>query len=741
MKIETNRSSLLASLVMLTSLVFFAQLALVIANMVAYLGKDNVLSSVLLRDIFSARIVWIPLLQFLFTQLALYALYIAVLWYLSVSIGDFFKLQRQSVYLWGMFFWVTSVIAIVAANNYFFPRSFFTKLVNEDLFHHALTTSELRWILIPAVFMLVSVCIFSLINLGVALYRKIHLLRHGLMLGCMFMLVVALSVSQWPGISSGWSVATTKKPNIILIGLDALRPDYVSSSAAVRYAPHINQFIHSAMNFTDAYTSIAQTFPSWISLLTATEPKNNTVRANLTNPASVDTGNMLPKQLQQLGYETIFATDDLRFNPMLRRFGFDRIVGPAFGVNDFIIGSFNDFPLSNLLIPTIIGKWLFPYNYANHEAIATYSTRNFLQLIQDSLNQTTDKPLFLAVHFNASGWPFGSSSSKIQKNASWFSLYQEALPIADAQFGEFLQILKRSHVLDHAVVVLFSDHGITLGLPGDRLVTEARYQGNKANIARLDRAQYTGDLPPAIKTNNEHGLDTSYGYGGDVLSQKQYHVLLAFKNYGVPFQQPVDVGSRVSLLDIAPTILNLLNQKRPAGYRGMSLQPILLGGSDKLPPRAFFLESYGNSVSEESTESISNAVQAGLEICEFDHKTGLVFETSDILKKQLAVKERAIFAGDWLLAELPGLQEINVLTTPLPSKNKKPGSHEVKVELQMYQSPAYMVLLNVRTKQWTTELTTAWAKTAPLNNLCQELHQFYGSELACPDCCQPFLRP
>jgi hypothetical protein len=519
-----------------------------------------------------------------------------------------------------------------------------------------------------------------------------------------------------------------------------VRPDYVSNDAAADYVPHIYQFIHSAINFTDAYTSVAQTFPSWIGLLTGTEAKYNTVRANLANPALVNADHMLPKQLQQLGYETIFATDDLRFNPMLKRFGFDRIVGPAFGVNDFIIGSFNDFPLSNLLIPSIIGKWLFPYSYANHEAIATYSTGNFLQLIKDSLNRATDKPLFLAVHFNASGWPFGSSSLKADDNASWYSLYQKALPVADRQFGEFLQILKRSHVLDHAVVVLFSDHGVTLGLPGDRLVTETGYQGNKANISRLGRAQYTSDLPFAIRAHNEHGLDTSYGYGGDILSQKQYHVLLAFKNYAVAFQPPVNIDSRVSLLDIAPTLLNLLQQNSPAEYRGVSLQSMLVGGPVVLPPkRAFILESHNSSVGKEVSEPLAD-VRAGLTVCDFDDKTGLVFEKPEVLKQLLLVKERAVLAGDWLLAELPGLQSMNVLTTPLRAKNKKRGPHEVKVEVQIHQDPAYMVLLNVRTKQWTTELTTAWAKTAPLNNLCQELHQFYGNELACLNCCLPFLR-
>jgi arylsulfatase A-like enzyme len=735
MMIDDSRSNLLINLMVLTAIVFFAQIALTAANMIVYLGTDNVASSILLRDIFSAKIVWVALLQFLVSQLILYAGYISIIWYLSISIGEWFTWKWQQTYHFGIFLWLFSVVTIIAANNYFFPRSFFSKLVNEDLFHVVFTKAQLEVFLIPATVILLVVCLISVINLITSIYKKNNLVRHGFVLSFILIVVMALVMNHLSAPPREWKSATNQKPNIILIGLDAIRPDFVNgNSDNALHTPNINQFLQSATNFTDAYTPVAQTFPAWMSVLTGLEPKANSIRANLMDMSLIDTNSLLSTRLQKLGYETIYATDDLRFDTMIRRFGFDRVVGARPGVNNFILGTFNDYPLSNLLVTTFIGKWLFPYNYGNHEAIATYDPQNFLQLIQDSLSHAADKPLFFAVHFNTSGWPFGSSLSRLHDDDSWLTRYQEGVPIADKQLGEFLQILQQRHILDHAIVVLLSDHGVGLGLPGDRLTTEALYQGDKKNIQRLRHASYVKDFP-GVK---ERGLDTSYGYGGDILSKKQYHVLLAFKRYGV-LSEPVRIESRASLLDIMPTILDLLQQPALVSSRGISLKPLLLATNNAERTRPLFLETYNDSIAALADDTIRDSIQVGLGVFLFDAKTGMLTENPEVAKVQLAGKERAILKGNWLLAELPGLRQINVTQQQLAA-NKSSGRHQVKVALEFYDAPAFMVLLNLKTRQWTTELNTAWAKAAPLADLCQDLQHFYGAELSCQDCCQPFLR-
>jgi arylsulfatase A-like enzyme len=739
MIIDDKRSSLLNTLAILTGIVLFLQLALSASNMLVYIGKNNVFSNTLLHEIFTSRVVVLSLLQLLVAQLVTYAVYICAIWYAAVSIGEFYKLQWQRVYHLGVFIWFFSVITIISANNYFFPRSFFSTLINENIFHQPLTINQLRCILIPAVFMIAGAGILLAINLVMSLRKKINFLRHSAVLVFLLVIAMIISMARWAETAGNWRGGSQDRPNIIVIGLDALRPDFVNdNSRNALPTPNINHFLRSAVNFTDAYTPISQTFPAWVSILTAQEPKINHIRANMVDPNLINPEQMLPQHLQQLGYETIYATDDLRFDTILARFGFNHIVGPAVGINNFIIGTFNDFPLSNLIIPTAAGKWLFPYNYGNHEAVATYAPENFLQLIKESLHNASDKPLFFAVHFNTSGWPFGMSRSKLQDNDPWYTRYQEGVPIADKQFGEFLDILKERHILDHAIVVLLSDHGITLGLPGDRMITETLYQGNKANLGRLRRAEYLKSMKGSA-AKNEHGLDTSYGYGGDVLSERQYNVLLAFKSYGVSSGPARNIRSRASLLDIAPTILDILQQPDLAESHGVSLKPFLAGMHYDPKMHALFLESFNDSIAPQKSDTMIDSVKVALSAYSFDKKTGLVFEDRYTAEKQLPAKARAVFKGDWLLAEMPGLLQLDISKTPIVDGRKKSATKASFIKIQVIRDPSFMVLLNFKTRQWTTELNTVWAKAAPLTDLCQEMHHFYGTELTCPDCCKLFL--
>ncbi len=75
-----------------------------------------------------------------------------------------------------------------------------------------------------------------------------------------------------------------------------------------------------------------------------------------------------------------------------------------------------------------------------------------------------------------------------------------------------MEILKQNNLLDHTIFVLFSDHGITLNMPQDRLIRMANYQGDKSRSW--------------IK-HNKAGVETSWGYGNDLLSLKQNQPLLA----------------------------------------------------------------------------------------------------------------------------------------------------------------------------------------------------------------------
>jgi hypothetical protein len=61
-----------------------------------------------------------------------------------------------------------------------------------------------------------------------------------------------------------------------------------------------------------------------------------------------------------------------------------------------LLGLINDFPLSNLLITTPLGRFIFPCNYANHLMAFSYDPENFLHLLKAQLHERSGKPYLLA---------------------------------------------------------------------------------------------------------------------------------------------------------------------------------------------------------------------------------------------------------------------------------------------------------------------------------------------------------
>ena len=189
------------------------------------------------------------------------------------------------------------------------------------------------------------------------------------------------------------------------------------------------------------------------------------------------------------------------------------------GLNDFLIGTFNDFPLSNLLVNTPIGKLLFPYSYANRPVYFTYEPKSFLNLINPAILEPRSKPLFLSIHFCLTHHPYLWSNLPADEFSPQ-ERYGASVHRVDKQIEDFFNLLKRAHILDHAIVVLLSDHGEALELPGDRITEKELFshvKGEKTSIPKF--------YPPSF--DNE-AVNQSAGHGTDVLGLPQYHTVLAF---------------------------------------------------------------------------------------------------------------------------------------------------------------------------------------------------------------------
>ncbi|HEY6212844.1 MAG TPA: sulfatase-like hydrolase/transferase, partial [Vicinamibacterales bacterium] len=165
---------------------------------------------------------------------------------------------------------------------------------------------------------------------------------------------------------------------------------------------------------------------------------------------------------------------------------------------------------------------------------------------------------FLFLHLNEPHAPYAS--------------YDDAIARADAVVGRLIRYLKSHQLYDRSTVILVSDHGEGLGDHGEQ----------------------------------EHGL---------LLNDEAIHVPLVVKQ-----ESNASAGRRVNdvvqLIDVAPTVLDLVKAPRAGSLRGRSLKP-LLDGSGSLTPVAVYSESlyakhrFGWSELTSATDGRGVAVRVG----------------------------------------------------------------------------------------------------------------------------------
>jgi arylsulfatase A-like enzyme len=707
---------LLGALIFLTLTWIILQVSLLVIEATSTALVDTAVSTSLTSQILGSKIFITGILYFLTSQFFLYSIYIALLWYLTVSIGELTGLPGKITYLLGLFLFFTSITFICTANNFFVPHSFFSIYLNTTFFNGSLSNTVLLKFLFISGSILVLASLLALSNLLLSMYRNQNRLRHSIVLllltAALFLILHDQRAAQPIAVTQ-----TSQQPNIIIIGIDALRPDFIGFYNHKSLTPQIDAILQSSTNFAAAYTALPRTFPSWTGILTGTYPKNNNARGNNTDFDNLVLTETLPKILQAAGYETIYSTDDTRFNNTNKLFGFDRIITPPMGINDFLIGTLNDFPLSNLIIPTPIGKILFPYNYANHGPAITYAPDNYLQMLDSALQQRSSKPIFLAVHFTVTHWPFYWFNDRDYANCSEVCRYQGGIMQSDRQLEKFLQTLRASHLLDHTILVLLSDHGVSLGLHGDRVVAAANYLGDKTNIKKLTVFKYAGVPEDSLNLQRDFGIDTSHGYGGDVLSLKQYHALLAFKGYGVDIGQAHTVTQPVLLIDIAPTVLALTHLPALPHADGISLTNYLFQQNTPLARPFFFESSFTLEEIEKEGISINKVLAKTVDLYRMDKQSGLVFLKPDAENAMSANKQYAILLNNWLLAYYPVAQHAYMELDP----------HTRQALFKTNNIAAFPVLVNLITGAWTTELNTPFAQNSPAKELLSQLHDFYGN--------------
>lgn len=626
---------------------------------------------------------------FLLAQLFVHFIYCCLVWTICSLIINLWRLTENQVILFSIMVWILGMVSACIANQYYFPNSKFAELTAIILVNSTVTKLALIFCLSLDVFILLLalLAVLSFINVIKKSYWFISIFI-GLLLG----LLALSSFIFLPSHSKKeLDAATVLRPNIIFIGVDSLRPDFLSYFGYEKPTPFFDSFLLQASVFSEAVTPLARTYPSWIGILSGLYPREIGIRTNLAQQRANFT-NTLPAILQCHGYETIFATDETRFSNVDKNVGFDQLVTPPMGINDFLIGTFNDFPLSNLIINTPVGQYLFPHNYANRPAYFSYDPDSFIHLMAPTLRKQRTKPTFLAVHFCLPHYPYLWSHLNGFEMVLPLERYEASIRRVDKQINDFFVLLQQNHWLDHAIVVLLSDHGEAIELAGDRITEKDLFVPFPSSSKTIPSF-----YPPSL---DHEEVNESAGHGTDVLGLSQNHSLLAFKLYGLGKVKQGLIPGVVSLLDIKPTVLDLLHLPSPESS-GKSLILALETGQ-RLPLKGpIFLES---DFSPEAIRTVypetRKALLDGVELFKIDPATTRLFVKDDMEKMIIRSKQYANIYGDWILALYPQADEV------------------------------YMpILVNLVTGKWSNDLKSSFALLSPAYLMLDQLKTFYGDEI------------
>jgi arylsulfatase A-like enzyme len=673
-----KKNSLFSYLLVLTVFFLMLELSFFIQGSGLYLGDFKLVA----HHLQVPSTILPGILLYVGAQLLVHFLYVVFIWGVMTGAAIAMPKLRNNIEIYGMGLWFLGLLTLLLANQHYFPNSKFAYLT-KNIFHVTLG-NYLFWIFLTA---FTSVLVLAFVGLFLLSLRRIRLTLSLLGVG----LLASVGFASHHNIPIV-DVATADKPNIIIIGVDSLRPDFLGYMGGTKRTPHIDALLENSTVFTEAMTPLARTFPAWVSILTGEYPKKTNVRFNLQTDINFDLAETLPAILQRQGYETIFSTDETRFSNIDQKFGFDRVITPPIGFNDFLVGTLNDFPMSNLLVNSKVGHYLFPYSYGNRPVFTTYDPNSFLNLLKANLAEPRKKPLFLVTHFCLPHYPYFWG----KKPAYTLSIhnYQAAVKRVDQQLNDFLTILKNDKLLEHSVVILLSDHGEAIELRGDRATDADFFVPGKANVKKVIPHFY----PKAL--DSEH-VNQSAGHGTDVLSITQYHTVLAFQFYGLPGQVPGVIPGRVSLLDIKPTILSIAGVRAPK-LSGNSLTDYLAGKKAQVSAQNdFFTESDFSPQAVRSVHPETRKVLfEGIDFFEINQKTARLSVKKSMADLIISSKQFADFNGPWVLALYP---QKNQTMTP--------------------------VLVNLETGYWTNDLGTSLAKQAPVNHMLAAMKDFFGSDI------------
>ncbi len=323
------------------------------------------------------------------------------------------------------------------------------------------------------------------------------------------------------------------KPNVIFILVDALRGDWTSPYGYDIETPNMQTLADDGILFMNTFANSSWTKPSVASIFTSLLPRSHGVTGQFTHIQPDMT--LLPAQMSGAGYYSV----GISTNPVVQRLtGFDN------GFNEFkLLKGIQPAPVDpdapklafhaglDFILTTIF-PWL------KKGALAYCDANRATDWAIDWMQENGDRKFFMYLHYmdpHADYYhhPYNGQSGNPAQDPSedmyelYRELYKGEIKYTDRHLGRLIDYLKKIKLYDSSLIIFTADHGQEMF---------------------------------------EH-----YGWAhGTSLFDEQIVIPLIIK---LPYQK--NAGEKrhelVNLIDYAPTLLNLVDIPRPAGWDGKNI--------------------------------------------------------------------------------------------------------------------------------------------------------------------------
>lgn len=304
--------------------------------------------------------------------------------------------------------------------------------------------------------------------------------------------------------------------NVILISFDTTRADRLGCYGYEHAeTPAIDRFAEEGVRFASAKTHVPITLPSHSTIFTGTTPVVH--GAHHHSSVLADEGNeTLAEILRANGYRTaafIGAT----------------VLDHSFGVDQGFEHYADDLGFEGSLAAARVER----------------EAREVFAEAREWLDENAGETFFAFVHLYDPHLPYRPPSPYARRHDG--RPYDGEIAYLDSEFGRFIDYLNREQLRDNTLIVVFGDHGESIG---------------------------------------EHGIE---GHSAFVYETMTWVPLIMSCPGLLPAGETID--EQVRLVDVLPTVLDVLGIDPPPSVQGATLLPYVLG-RERLPDLPAYIESY-----------------------------------------------------------------------------------------------------------------------------------------------------